>query len=59
MAVGAVAAVVLEVAAEAEAPTSAVDLAVGAVAAVVLEVAAEAEAPTSAVDLAVDTSVVD
>jgi hypothetical protein len=55
--VGAVAAVVLEVAAEAEAPTSAVDLAVGAVAAVVLEVAAEA--PTSAADLAVDTSVVD
>jgi hypothetical protein len=57
MAAGAVAAVVLEVAAEAEAPTSAVDLAVGAVAALVLEVAAEA--PTSAADLAVDTSVVD
>ena len=53
---GAVAAVVLEVAAEAEARTSAVDLAGVAVAAVVLE---EAEAPTSAADLAVDTSVVD
>jgi hypothetical protein len=57
MAVGAVAAVVLEVAVEAEAPTPAVDLVVGAAAAVVLE--AEAEAPTSAVDLAVDTSVLD
>jgi hypothetical protein len=47
------------VAAEAEAPTSAGDLAAGVVAAVVLEVAAEAEAPTPAADLAVDTSVVD